>query len=131
MSENPWFPDIFRRYRNETISVKLANLTHLFPMQPSLTKGFLIFSEGRGRVHWEQMGYCHIQLFSNTLSNITSNFESELSRGKLTVATTFERKFQKLWQIFWFSNEKEHVNARIFYLLCIFLYFYYIPPAEY
>ena len=40
MSENPWFPDIFRRHRNRTISVKLANLTHLFPMQPFSNERF-------------------------------------------------------------------------------------------
>ena len=41
----------------------VSKLTHLFPMQPFFaprkhqkTKGFLMFSGGRGRVHWEQMG---------------------------------------------------------------------------
>ena len=58
--ENPWFSDVFRGYRKKPLTWN--RLTNLFPMHSfstpwkQKTKGFVIFSGGRERLHWEQMG---------------------------------------------------------------------------
>ena len=35
----------------------VPNAPFLYPLKTSENRSFLIFSEGRKRVHWEQMGY--------------------------------------------------------------------------
>ena len=55
------------------ICMVMCILTHFFPVHPFSTPGkpygFLMFSEGEERVHWEQMVKCrlyvHFQLDSN------------------------------------------------------------------